>query len=74
MSQQIHTYKELEQQIHQDLRIQHPEWIQPNGKCPKCDEHEACLKEVLEALARQECKTEPDDQVLVSDQTCSGSP
>src|SRR5262249_34834967 len=31
---QIHTYVELRQQIHDDLRIQHPEWIQPDGKSP----------------------------------------
>ncbi len=34
MSQQIHTYTELQQQIHHDLRIQHPEWVQPNGESP----------------------------------------
>jgi hypothetical protein len=28
MSHQIHTYTELQQQIHDDLRIQHPEWGQ----------------------------------------------
>src|SRR5437763_4670414 len=27
----IHTYAELRQQIHHDLRIQHSDWIQPNG-------------------------------------------
>jgi hypothetical protein len=31
---QIHTYTELRQQIHNDLRIQHPEWIEPNGESP----------------------------------------
>ena len=34
MSHQIHTYTELRQQIHHDLRIQHPEWVQPNGSPP----------------------------------------
>jgi hypothetical protein len=37
MSHQIHTYTELRQQIHHDLRIQHPEWVQPNGESPMCD-------------------------------------
>ena len=32
MSHQIHTYTELRQQIHDDLRIQHPEWVEPNGE------------------------------------------
>jgi hypothetical protein len=31
---QIHTYTELRQQIHDDLRIQHPEWVEPNGESP----------------------------------------
>jgi hypothetical protein len=29
MLYQVDTYAELRQQIHVDLRIQHPEWIQP---------------------------------------------
>jgi len=28
----IHTYAELRQQIHDDLRIQHPEWVEPSGE------------------------------------------
>ena len=32
MSHQIHTYTELRQQIHDDLRMQHPEWVEPNGE------------------------------------------
>src|SRR5262249_38461021 len=28
----IHTLAELQQQIHDDLRRQHPEWIEPNGE------------------------------------------
>jgi hypothetical protein len=44
---QIHTYTELRQQIHDDLRIQHPEWVQPNGESPMCDSYEARLMELL---------------------------
>jgi hypothetical protein len=47
---QAHTYTELRQQIHDDLRIQHPEWIQPNGECPMCDAYEARLMELLGPL------------------------
>jgi len=47
MSHQIHTYTELRQQIHDDLRIQHPEWVQPNGDSPMCDSYEARLRELL---------------------------
>ncbi len=48
----IHTYAELRQQIHDDLRIQHPEWIQPNGECPMCDSYEALLMEELDSFRR----------------------
>jgi broad specificity phosphatase PhoE len=44
---------ELRQQIHRDLRIQHPEWIQPNGESPMCDSYEARFMQVLEALMRR---------------------
>jgi hypothetical protein len=49
---QIHTYTELQQQIHDDLRIQHPEWIKSNGECPRCDSYESRLTEMLDALTR----------------------
>ena len=44
---QIHTYADLRQQIHDDLRLQHPEWIQPNGESPICDSYEARLIKLL---------------------------
>jgi len=46
-SHKIHTYTELRQQIHNDLRIQHPEWIGPSGESPICDFYEARLMELL---------------------------
>ena len=46
-SHQIHTYTELQRQIHHDLRVQHPEWVQPNGESPMCDSYEARLMELL---------------------------
>jgi hypothetical protein len=49
---QIHTYTELRQQIHDDLRVQHPEWVQSNGECPLCDSYEARLMELLETSTR----------------------
>ena len=48
--QQIHTYTELRQQIHDDLRLQHPDWVQPNGKSPICDSYEARLMELIAPL------------------------
>ena len=47
MSDQIHSYSELQQQIHEDLRIQHPEWVRSNGDCPTCDSYESRLAELL---------------------------
>ena len=47
MSHQIHTYTELQQQIHDDLPIQHPEWVEPNS------ESLMCLMEVLDTLTRR---------------------
>ena len=44
---QAHTYSELRQQIHDDLRNQHPEWVKPNGECPMCDAYEARLIELF---------------------------
>jgi hypothetical protein len=52
MSHPIHTYTELQQQIHDDLRIQHPEWIAPSGESRMCDSYDACLTEMLATLTR----------------------
>ena len=51
---QIQTYTELRQQIHDDLRVQHPEWIQPDGKSPMCDSYEARLMQLLASLTQRE--------------------
>jgi len=50
---QIHTYTELRQQIHDDLRIQHPEWVEPNGESPMCDSYESRLIEQLDTFTRR---------------------
>ena len=47
MPTEIHSYSELQRQIHEDLRVQHPEWVQPNGDCPTCDSYESRLAELL---------------------------
>ncbi len=52
MYHEIHTYTELQQQIHDDLRIQHPEWVESNGESPKCDSYEALLAKLLAASTR----------------------
>jgi hypothetical protein len=50
---QIHTYAELRRQIHDDLRVQHPEWIQSDGRSPMCDSYEARLMELIASLIRK---------------------
>src|SRR6266576_2373215 len=50
MSHPIHTYTDVQQQIHDDLRIQHPEWVKPNGESPMCDSYETCLTKMLDTL------------------------
>jgi len=52
MSHQILTCTELRKQIHDDLRIQHPEWVEANGECPVCDSYEARLIELLDTFTR----------------------
>jgi hypothetical protein len=47
-----HTVAELQRQIHEDLRRQHPEWIEPGGESPMCDLYEARLRRLLETCAR----------------------
>ncbi len=50
MIHQLYTYADLRKQIHDDLRIQHPEWVQPNGESPMCDSYEARLMKTLNVL------------------------
>src|SRR5262249_29485819 len=64
VSSEIHSYGDLLQKIHNDLRIQHPEWVEPNGESPICDDYEARLLEQLNALARQGAN-EPDHALSV---------
>ena len=48
LSHQIRTYTQLLQQIHHELRIQHPEWVQSNGESPMCDAYVVRLTELLD--------------------------
>jgi hypothetical protein len=38
---------DLRQQIHDDLRRQHPEWVLPNGESPMCDAYETRFMDLL---------------------------
>jgi hypothetical protein len=37
----------LQQEIHDALRVQHPDWIEPDGDCPTCESYESRLAELL---------------------------
>jgi hypothetical protein len=38
---------QLQQQIHDALRVQHPEWVEAKGDCPTCESYESRLAELL---------------------------
>jgi hypothetical protein len=43
----VQPYVQLQQQIHEALRKEHPEWVEPNGECPMCEAYESRLAELL---------------------------
>jgi hypothetical protein len=43
----VQPYVQLQQQIHEALRKEHPEWVEPNGECPTCEAYESRLAELL---------------------------
>ena len=44
---EIRSYTQLQRQIHDALRVEHPEWVEPNGDCPMCESYESRLAELL---------------------------
>ena len=46
-TKEVEPYVQLQRQILQALRHEHPEWIQPNGECPMCEAYESRLAELL---------------------------
>jgi hypothetical protein len=69
MTQHVHTYTQLRRQIHDDLRIQHPEWVQPNGESPICDSYEVRLMKLLGGFEEIRAERTPTESVR---QTMSG--
>ena len=60
MPNEIHSYTDLQRQIHEDLRVQHPEWVRSNGDCPTCDSYELRLSKLLGLTQRsQTAQMEP---------------
>jgi hypothetical protein len=56
----IHKLKEL---IHDALRTQHPEWIEPDGRSPICDEYEARFAELLDSIRSKASGMSPTTSV-----------
>jgi hypothetical protein len=56
-SGEIRSYVQLQRQIHDALREQHPEWIEPNGDSPTCDSYESRFAELLNLFQLNERKS-----------------
>ena len=56
-SDEIRAYVQLQRQIHDALREQHPEWIEQNGDCPTCESYESRFVELLNIFQSNERKS-----------------
>ena len=54
---EIRSYVQLQHQIHDALREQHPEWIEENGDCPTCESYESRFVELLNIFQSNEGKS-----------------
>ena len=54
---EIRSYVQLQHQIHDALREQHPEWIEQNGDCPTCESYESRFAELLDVFLSNERKS-----------------
>ena len=41
------AYVALQRQMHNALLMQHPEWSERDGKCPKCDDYDSRFAQLL---------------------------
>jgi hypothetical protein len=58
MAEKIRSYAELRELIRTSLRVQHPEWIQPNGESPICDEYDSRLADLLSVIERRQAEVD----------------
>jgi hypothetical protein len=56
-SVEVRSYAELQRQIRDALREQHPEWIEQDGDCPTCQSYESRFTELLELFESHERKS-----------------
>ena len=41
------AYGQLQREMHDALLRQHPEWMEGDGNCPKCDDYDRRFAELL---------------------------
>ena len=41
------VYVALQREMHDALLMQHPEWIERDGNCPKCDDYDRRFAQLL---------------------------
>jgi len=44
---EVPGYAEIQQEMHDALRAQHPEWIEADGKSPRCDYYDSLFADLL---------------------------
>jgi hypothetical protein len=44
---EVPSYTELQREMHEALRAQHPEWIEADGTSPRCDYYELLFAALL---------------------------
>lgn len=44
---EVQPYVQLQHQIHEALRKEHPEWVESNGECPPCEAYESRFAELI---------------------------
>lgn len=52
MHDEIRTYTELQRHMHYVLRVQHPEWVEPDGESPVRHSYEKRFAELLTLFAK----------------------
>jgi len=63
MLDKLNSYIQLKQQIHDALRVQNPDWVEPSGNCPTCDSYESRFAKLL-GLSNRTNSVIPSDAAL----------
>lgn len=62
---EVRGYAELQHEMHDALRAQHPEWIEADGKSPMCDYYESLFAALLVSY-RAHARVHYDDLLSVT--------